>query len=111
MNHQGKKLREYIDNWDLSYSQISRRLKHGSKNTLLSWFKRETLNMRMFEQLSTIFPDIMDSFPEVGWKPKTSLKADENVEKRFDELQKAHTELLIRFADLSQKYIELLEKK
>ncbi len=120
MKNQGQRLRDFIQDKDLSFLQVTRRLRHGSKTTLHNWFERDELNMDMFSQLVKIFPDIMDRFPEVEWK-RVNAMVQEDVEpygtngdtkchKRLDRLMDDHLELLKRFNTLMQNHVELTTK-
>lgn len=119
MENQGKRLRAYIQSKDLSFSQVSRRLGHGSKNTLHNWFDREELSMDMFSQLASIFPSIMNDFPEVEWKKVNSMAQEEagiygskkgtTCEERLERLMNDHLELLKMYNQLSMKYVELVK--
>lgn len=120
MKNQGKRLRVFIESKDLSFLQVSRRLGHGSKTTLHNWFKREELTLDMFNQLVRIFPDIMADFPEVEWKTINSMVTEEDMtygpssdtkcQQRLDRLMSDHLDLLKRYNELSEKYVELAQK-
>lgn len=119
MENQGKRLRAYIQQQDLSFSQVSRRLGHGSKNTLHNWFDREELNMDMFSQLVQVFPSIMSEFPEVEWKNVNMMVKEETspygtkkgttCQERLDRLMSDHLDLLKMYNELSMKYVELVK--
>lgn len=120
MKNHGQRLREFIQEKDLSFLQVTRRLGHGSKTTLHNWFERDELNMDMFSQLVKIFPDIMNHFPEVEWRRVNAMveeeaepygtNSDTKCIKRLDRLMDDHLELLKRFNTLMQNHVELTVK-
>ena len=119
MPNQGARLRKYIRDNDLSFRQVTRRLGHGSVNTIHAWCKRDELSLDMFAQLMGVFPDIMSEFPEVEWQRVTSIVQEEQADygtrsasdcqKRLDQLMKDHLDLLQRYNDITQKYVELVQ--
>jgi hypothetical protein len=119
MKNHGQRLREFIQDKDLSFLQVTRRLGHGSKTTLHNWFERDELNMNMFSQLVKVFPDIMNHFPEIEWKRVSSMveeeaetygtNGDTKCEKRLDRLLEDHLDLLKRFNQLMQNHVELTQ--
>lgn len=107
--HQGKKLKQYIKKQDFSFSQVSRKLNQRSKNTIHNWFDREELSANMFSQLVTLFPNIMDEFPDVEWKPKKVAVVA--IDESGAHWREKYFQLTEDFTALSKKYTDLLEDK
>jgi hypothetical protein len=110
MNHQGAKLRTYLKSKGIKISQVTNVLNHGSKNTIHNWFKKPILNNASLKQLSTIYPDIVELFPEVDWEvmlPKPSAELEVQVLK----LQNEYSELNSKYLRLLEEHVELLRRK
>lgn len=120
----GVRLRKFLEGKDLSFSQVTRRLGHGSRNTLLNWFEREELTSNMWSKLVGVFPDIMSEFPDVEWGSitQTPSKVEEpgavydpkdlrDCRSELEVLRKDHIELLARYNKMMEQYVAVLKEK
>jgi hypothetical protein len=65
----------------------------------------------MFQQLTKVFPNIMDEFPDVDWKPLSpSIKLEKEAVATQDWREK-YFQLFEDYRLLSKKYTDLLEEK
>lgn len=123
METHGVRLRKFFEGKDLSFSQITRRLGHGSRNTLSNWFDRDELTTKMFSKLVNVFPDIRSEFPDVEWASisllpnqvheiVTTYSSNElsDFKEELAQLRKEHIELLTRYNKMLEEYVNLLKE-